>query len=148
LPRYRCEGNEKFQNPPQRSKIEVALVKKYGYSKEKKAAWRRKYQTSAKGRADKLKYRLQRRYGLSVQEFERMLAQQNGVCAICREPESKKRNGVFALSVDHCHLTGRVRALLCGRCNSAIGYLRESPLLARAAATYLEQQLTKEFTGE
>jgi len=35
-----------------------------------------------------------------------------------------------------------------GHCNSAIGFLRESPLLARAAATYLEQQLTKEFTGE
>ena len=78
---------------------------------------------------------------LSVVEHRNLLAQQNGVCAICREP------GLY-LCVDHDHKTGRVRALLCIRCNVAIGYLRESPLLARAAATYLEQQLTKEFTGE
>ena len=82
-----------------------------------------------------------RKYGLSVVEYNRLLAQQNGVCAICREPDRE-------LCVDHDHRTGRVRALLCNGCNSAIGFLRESPLLARAAATYLEQQLTKEFTGE
>jgi hypothetical protein len=85
-----------------------------------------------------------REYGLSVIEFNRMLVQQNGVCAICREPERGSRS----LSVDHDHKTGRVRSLLCSGCNKAIGFLRESPLLARAAATYLEQQLTKEFTGE
>jgi hypothetical protein len=82
-----------------------------------------------------------RKYKLSVVEHRRLLAQQNGVCAICREPGDP-------LCVDHDHRTGRVRSLLCGGCNSAIGFLRESPLLARAAATYLEQQLTKEFTGE
>lgn len=82
-----------------------------------------------------------RKYQLSVVEHRKLLAQQNGVCAICREPGDP-------LCVDHDHRTGRVRSLLCGGCNSAIGFLRESPLLARAAATYLEQQLTKEFTGE
>ena len=80
-------------------------------------------------------------YGLEPHEHQKLLAQQNGVCAICKETGR-------ALCVDHCHRTGRVRALLCGHCNSAIGFLRESPLLARAAATYLEQQLSKEFTGE
>ncbi len=47
-------------------------------------------------------------------------------------------------------LLKRAEAILIslGHCNSAIGFLRESPLLARAAATYLEQQLSKEFTGE
>jgi hypothetical protein len=82
-----------------------------------------------------------REYGLSVTGYQNLLAQQNGVCAICREPDRD-------LCVDHDHKTGRVRSLLCNGCNSAIGFLRESPLLARAAATYLEQQLTKEFTGE
>jgi recombination endonuclease VII len=82
-----------------------------------------------------------RLYDLSVVEHRNLLAQQNGVCAICREPGDP-------LCVDHDHRTGRVRSLLCGHCNSAIGFLRESPLLARAAATYLELQLTKEFTGE
>jgi Recombination endonuclease VII len=73
--------------------------------------------------------------------YNHLLAQQDGVCAICREPDRE-------LVVDHDYRTGRVRALLCGHCNSAIGFLRESPLLARAAANYLELQLTKEFTGE
>ena len=85
-----------------------------------------------------------RLYGLSAIEFDKMIVQQNGVCAICREPEREERS----LSVDHDHKTGRDRSLLCSGCNKAIGFLRESPLLARAAAMYLEQQLTKEFTGE
>jgi hypothetical protein len=84
------------------------------------------------------------KYNLSPKAYNQMLAQQNGVCAICREPERDGRS----LSVDHDHRTGRVRSLLCSGCNKAIGFLRESPLLARAAAMYLEQQLTKEFTGE
>jgi hypothetical protein len=80
-------------------------------------------------------------YDLDPIEYRRMVAQQNGVCAICREPDRE-------LCVDHDHRTGRVRSLLCSHCNKAIGFLRESPLLARAAATYLELQLSKEFTGE
>lgn len=95
------------------------------------------------------------KYKLEPHEYRQLVVQQNGACAICKEPGRK-------LCVDHHHETGRVRALLCGHCNSAIGFLRESPLLARAAATYLEQynkhqpqiktyleqQLMKEFTGE
>jgi hypothetical protein len=86
-------------------------------------------------------------YDISPVEYGILFAQQNGVCAICREP-GRTAYRSKDLCVDHDHKTGRVRALLCGGCNSAIGFLRESPLLARAAATYLEQQLTKEFTGE
>jgi hypothetical protein len=93
-----------------------------------------------------------REYDLSVVEHRKLFIQQNGVCAICREPETASTGeGITkprALGVDHDHRSGRVRALLCLRCNLAIGHLRESPLLARAVATYLEQQLTKEFTGE
>jgi Recombination endonuclease VII len=108
----------------------------------KAKAYRQKYYASEKGKAERLRYRLKQRYNISVQAFNQMMAQQNGVCAICREFSEE------TLFVDHDHKTGRVRALLCRHCNLAIGFLRESPLLARAAATYLEQQLTKEFTGE
>jgi len=102
---------------------------------------RRKHLDKLRSLRDPADARRFREYGLSVTEYQRLLAQQNGVCAICREPDRE-------LCVDHDHKTGRVRSLLCNNCNSAIGFLRESPLLARAAATYLEQQLTKEFTGE
>jgi hypothetical protein len=102
-----------------------------------------RHQSAQHTEADSRRLRL---YNLGPFEYQSLLAQQNGVCAICREPETVD-NG-RELSIDHDHKTGRVRALLCHRCNVAIGFLRESPLLARAAATYLEQQLTKEFTGE
>ena len=53
-----------------------------------------------------------REYGLSVTGYQKLLAQQNGVCAICREPDRD-------LCVDHDHRTGRVRSLLCNGRNSA-----------------------------
>ena len=110
-------------------------------------AYRRTYDATPKGQAERLRYQLKKRYGISVAAYQQLLAQQNGVCAICREPGRTASRG-NRLCVDHDHTTGRVRSLLCTGCNTAIGSLRESPLLARAAATYLEQQLAKELTGE
>jgi hypothetical protein len=70
-------------------------------------------------------------YGISEAEYEAMFARQGGACAIC------KRTGL-TLCVDHCHLTGEVRALLCIRCNSAIGFCSDDPALLQAAAAYLQ----------
>ena len=73
-----------------------------------------------------------RKYGLSAAEFEVLAAAQNGACAICAKVyESAK------LHVDHDHDSGKVRALLCGSCNRAIGMLKDDPALCRAAADYL-----------
>jgi hypothetical protein len=69
-----------------------------------------------------------------------MLAKQNGVCVVCRQPETKVINGkVLKLAVDHDHETGKVRGLLCMACNIAIGYLQNDPLRARSVAEYLER---------
>ena len=68
-----------------------------------------------------------------------MLSGQGGLCAICGQPP--KPDGVRAagrLHVDHDHVTGAVRALLCNECNRALGYLRDDPNLMRAAAEYVE----------
>jgi hypothetical protein len=74
-------------------------------------------------------------YGITVEQYDEMIARQQGKCAICSyEPAPGERR----LSVDHDHGTGAVRALLCGRCNVALGMLREDPDLIRAAAEYLE----------
>jgi len=72
-------------------------------------------------------------YGLSVDEYDAMLLAQSGGCAICRTSPSPQRR----LSVDHCHATGRVRGLLCDRCNPGLGHFLDSPALLRAASTYL-----------
>jgi Recombination endonuclease VII len=74
---------------------------------------------------------LKRRYGISAAEYEALLAKQDGACAICRK-RSKER-----LCVDHCHLTGRIRGLLCHACNLALGYLKDDQASLVAALAYL-----------
>ena len=81
-----------------------------------------------------------RRYGLTPAEYRRMFAQQNGVCAVCGQPElgaSRGGGGVRRLAVDHDHETGDVRALLCGACNVALGMLGEDPARIMSLALYI-----------
>lgn len=65
---------------------------------------------------------LRRNYGITEHEYQDMHAAQGGLCAICRSPEGAKNR---RLAVDHCHKTGLVRKLLCGRCNGALGWLEK-----------------------
>jgi hypothetical protein len=82
--------------------------------------------------------RYKSQYGISMDEYKAMLARQGGVCAICRQQSAR------ALSVDHCHTTGKVRGLLCQTCNSGLGSYRDDPSLTRAATAYLEASLADE----
>jgi hypothetical protein len=74
-------------------------------------------------------------FGLSEAAYDALLAEQAGVCAICSQSCSTGRR----LAVDHDHETGRVRGLLCGRCNRALGLLRDDPSTFQKAAAYLAQ---------
>lgn len=79
-----------------------------------------------------------KQYGITPADYQRMLVEQGHRCAICRQPETFVLRGkVKNLSIDHDHATGRVRGLLCGSCNSGIGYFREHPDILRAAIDYL-----------
>jgi hypothetical protein len=77
-----------------------------------------------------LSWRLRRYYNLSVEDYDRMLEEQDNRCAICR-CNFKKR------CVDHDHKTGLVSGLLCGRCNRGLGGLRDNYQTVAAAAAYL-----------
>lgn len=100
---------------------------------ERNSAARRKW-TVEKRRANDLKVA----YGLTVDEYEGFLAAQNGVCGICQQPEKRERNGkTLPLAVDHDHETGRVRGLLCHRCNTAIGLLNDDADVVRRALLWL-----------
>lgn len=86
---------------------------------------------------------LLRNYGITVGEYEDRLEAQGGVCAICGqdEPAVHGRTGKkFRLSVDHCHQTGRVRGLLCQKCNRAIGLMNDNADLLKKAIYYLERE--------
>lgn len=72
-------------------------------------------------------------FGMTVEQYDAMLASQGGKCKGCNRPPTKKR-----LAVDHDHRTGRVRGLLCWACNRALGYLRDNAQTARNLAEYLD----------
>lgn len=80
---------------------------------------------------------LQRKYGISHADYENMLAEQKGCCAVCGIEEKYCENQ--RLAVDHDHATGEVRALLCKKCNQAIGLLQDSAEFAYAAYQYLKE---------
>lgn len=80
----------------------------------------------------------ERKFGITSEIYSRMLHEQNGVCAICGNPETATRLGVVkALSVDHCHSTGRIRGLLCSDCNTGIGKLKDDLKILQNAIQYL-----------
>ena len=82
--------------------------------------------------------KLKHNYGITLDDYNIMLEDQNGVCAICGKPphEANPDHWKERLAVDHCHETGRVRGLLCNNCNAGIGHLG-SESVALAAAQYL-----------
>lgn len=74
---------------------------------------------------------LLRKYGMTPSDYDLMLESQGGACAICRKPPKPGTR----LHVDHCHETGRVRGLLCFRCNFGLSFFHDDPeTLARASS--------------
>lgn len=78
---------------------------------------------------------MKRLYGMTPEDYDIMLERQNGECAIC----GVKSNGPRRFAIDHCHVTGRVRGLLCDACNGSLGQMNDDPRLFRRAADYLEK---------
>lgn len=77
---------------------------------------------------------LLKNFGISLAEYKIMLSIQNGVCAICfGGPDAKGK----VLAVDHCHITGKIRGLLCRGCNVGIGNLKDSIQLMQRTIEYL-----------
>jgi len=100
---------------------------------ERYRATQRAYLESGRKSIANRKSHLKRKFGLTEAEYDELLADQGGGCAICGEPPA---DGV-SLHVDHDHDTGAVRGLLCMRCNNALGLFREDAALLTEAAHYL-----------
>lgn len=85
-------------------------------------------------------HELRKRFGLTLADYQTMLADQSGVCAVCEQPEKDMNGGkVRWLAVDHNHTTGAIRGLLCGNCNKAIGFFCEDARRFHRAAAYLDR---------
>ena len=125
--RYRESHKEQIKAAAQRYReTHKKQISEYGRRK-----WRTDPDLREKRRLWQRKNVFKKVYGISLADYEVMFERQGGACAIC------KRTGL-TLCVDHCHLTGEVRGLLCVQCNSALGFCRDDPALLRAAAEYLQ----------
>lgn len=82
---------------------------------------------------------LKSNYGISIEVYEDLYKQQNGKCAICNIKGTKRRSTKVRLIVDHNHKTGKIRQLLCGKCNTGLGHLQDSPGILKSALRYLRK---------
>lgn len=73
---------------------------------------------------------LLKHHGLTEADYDRMVAERDGCCDLCKEAVDK-------LCVDHCHETMRIRGLLCLRCNLGLGFFKDRPEVAARVAAYL-----------
>jgi hypothetical protein len=113
------------RNPEKAAQSQKAWIEKH---KEQRRSMMRAWW--AKNPGLKSEYARKSAYGLAPGQYAAMVSAQNGLCAICRLSGP--------LVVDHDHVTGKIRGLLCQCCNRAIGLIKESPDRLRAAAQYLE----------
>ena len=79
--------------------------------------------------------RLWGKYKITSEDYDLLLEEQGGLCAICRGAEPKTPHGFW--HVDHCHTRGDVRGLLCSSCNTGIGHFFDQPDVLIRAAEYL-----------
>ncbi len=88
-------------------------------------------------------YNLQYRYGITLEEYNTMLEEQNGECAVCGTDDPKGRQSgrgkVKGFYVDHNHETGEIRGLLCNNCNRSIGLFNDDPSILEKAVLYLRK---------
>ena len=83
-----------------------------------------------------------KQYNLTLEQFNALYEAQAGLCAICGLPEKQlhyRSHQVRLLSVDHNHATGKVRQLLCSRCNTTLGLIGEDTELLKEMISYIEK---------
>lgn len=95
---------------------------------------------------DQVKNQRLRRYGITLEQYNILREQQEFCCAICERHEDKVEQGrasktSYALQVDHCHDTGKVRGLLCTNCNTMLGKTKDNVEVLIAAIKYLKEKL-------
>lgn len=112
-----------------REMYHVNRKNKPGFKESEKVRYERdKDKNKPRQKNSTLKYK----YGLTLEEYQNLFEKQNGVCAICKCTEEGRM-----LAVDHSHYTGKVRGLLCGLCNRALGLFKDSPELISRAKEYV-----------
>lgn len=126
-----------YKQPPSRSQQSGGYLTK---CKDCVLTYNRKIASKPTFKENVWANKLQYKYGITAENYETLLKEQNYSCAICKTKNpSSKRKGSNKFHVDHCHSTGKVRGLLCNSCNTAIGYLNDDETNLVAALRYLRR---------
>lgn len=96
---------------------------------DKRRAYMKEYRKRLGKDIDR-KYWLKKKYNLTVSDYNKMLEEQSGCCALCLRHQSNFKRG-YSLAVDHCHITGKVRGLLCYACNKLLGRMEDKDYFKR-----------------
>jgi hypothetical protein len=109
--------------------------------KEHRRAIYKRYHQSEKHNVTRRKSEYQKRYGITLDDYEAMCEAQKGVCKICGNKETHKGalGRTKPLCVDHCHATGKVRGLLCNDCNVLLGRAKDNVTVLESAINYLKE---------
>ena|SRR3990167_45321 len=138
-----CKMNslEKYHAEPEKRRKTSNEWKKN--NSQRVSVYRKQYNLN---NAQRLIYYRKQVWGLSKENFEALLLAQASACTICKQPETIKLNGTTkTLCVDHDHITGKIRGLLCNNCNVALGSLKDDIGLLKQAIIYLESEGTKYY---
>ncbi len=143
--------NERKKQHAEKNKSKIAAYQKAYREKNKEKAkeYHKQYlKKNPQKRTEEQKVRLKpylrefhlkKKYGITEADYERMLSDQGGGCVICgtKDPRGRNHN---RFHVDHCHITGIVRGLLCSRCNVGLGSFQDDVTLLNKAISYLARQ--------
>lgn len=119
-----------MRTTPEKRKV---TLEKYNNKPERKQKMREYYQNNKEKSKDRM---LRRNYGISLDEYNKMLEEQKGNCYVCERHHTTQKK---SLSVDHCHKTGVVRRLLCSNCNTSLGLLKENIESVKKLINYIEE---------
>ena len=125
-----ARARDYYKTPEGKKKVQKYAKK---YNEANPLVWKQRY--------------LLRTYNITIQEYDELLKKQGGVCAICGRPEEIRNPTArdrSSLAVDHCHETGKVRGLLCFKCNTGIGALGDDIEALERAISYLKGDILYE----
>jgi hypothetical protein len=112
----------------------IAYVKEWQRANaEHLNAYRREYNARPERKRKQRDAYYRRTFGISADEFDALLASQGGGCAICGSVPER----AASFHLDHDHLTGAIRGILCLSCNQALGHFRDDPVVLQRAAEYV-----------
>jgi hypothetical protein len=134
-------ADQTYKNPSHKGFVCKQCIsdKRPPYSAEHYKKYHNRYLTRCKN------WQLQKEYGISLDDYNQMLINQNHECAICSDKYPKTINGKLKnLHVDHCHTTGQIRGLLCFNCNSTLGRFNDDINIFQSAIDYLAYHLDRQ----